>query len=97
MAQSKQPAKCSECGLVGPARKKATKAGWVRKRGRSPDWLCPEDGEVWMRAENLRLQDEDRKFRDRRAKLLRKVPILAPMFAAALPHLSDVANRGSKR
>ena len=96
MAQSKQPAKCSECGLVGPARKKAAKAGWVRKRGRSPDWLCPEDGEVWRREENLRLQDEDRKFRERSVRLFRKVPGLAPMLAAALPHLSDTASRGKR-
>ncbi len=97
MGQSRLPAKCSECGIVGPSRNKATKEGWVRKRGVDPDWLCPEDGEVWMREEKLRLQDEDRKFRERSARLLRKVPTLAPMLAAALPHLPHAVNRGNKR
>ena len=77
MGQSKLPAKCSECGFVGPSRTKAAKEGWVRKRGRSPDWLCPEHGPAWSREEDLKMQERDRDLEERRIRLMRKVPALA--------------------
>jgi hypothetical protein len=83
MGQSKLPAKCSECGLVGPSRKKATKGGWVRKSGRDPDWLCPEHGPEWQREEDARLEVKDRKLQASRAKLARIMPILPTLMPRA--------------
>jgi len=42
MGQGKQPAACVSCGVVGPLRTVAPKAGWVRLgRGTKPCWACP--------------------------------------------------------
>ena len=43
MGQSKQPAVCVKCGVVGPRRKAALKQGWWRQPGpEKPKWYCPE-------------------------------------------------------
>lgn len=69
MAQSKIPAKCCECGLIGPKRRLAARLGWVRKNGRDPKWLCPKDGEVWRKAEQARAAEINRDQEASRAKL----------------------------
>jgi len=57
MGQAKHPARCSECGRIGPQRRKAADEGWVRRShggSHKTDWLCPEHGEAWQKAERER-------------------------------------------
>ena len=76
MGQSKLPATCSECGQVGPQRRKAPDEGWVRRSyggSHKADWLCPEHGQAWEKAR-----------REKWAREREQRPKISPGASAAL-------------
>lgn len=75
MGQSKRPATCTYCGVVGPPRgPKAIRVGWWRREPykSKPDWLCPTCAPVAR--EKLRKQreaeDEARREKWRRRRIM---------------------------
>jgi hypothetical protein len=55
MGQSKQPAHCIVCGVMGPPRSKAAAHGWVRFDGMSnrSSWACPPCAKEKIEKERL--------------------------------------------
>ena len=79
MSQSKLAAKCSECGLVGPSRKKAQAEGWVRRSyggSSKSDWLCPEHGAEHVKERTRLLQEDDTRRRLRTLGMLSRLGIV---------------------
>lgn len=78
MSQAKLPAKCSECGLVGPPRKKAAKEGWVRRSyggSSKSDWLCPDHGKGHVQEQRRQMDDARHQGRLRTLALLSRLGI----------------------
>ncbi len=84
MSQSKQPAICKHCGLVGPRRPQAAKEGWLRLgTNTKPVWYCPTHGEEQLAARREAEYEPDLERLRRQRKTI-PPSILGPIMAAAI-------------
>lgn len=82
MSQSKQPAICNKCKIIGPSRKLALSTGWTRpiQRSQLPNWFCPECTklEVQERAREFATRKSERNDRSNLTRTLLLSSILRP-------------------